>query len=142
MPFQLKTDAEKAKMTPAQRLEYLETLEAENMRMQEENKVFLQTNTLRMKVAEKGGISVYGLGTRPVTLYKTQWIRLLDFIKAPEDSPIRVFIRENESRLAVKPTSNPAPSNPAPTVDPAIAALQAQLAALTGQAQAKGPGIS
>jgi len=31
-----------------------------------------------MKVSEKGGLSIYGLGRFPVTLYKEQWIRLLD----------------------------------------------------------------
>ena len=34
--------------------------------------------TLQYKVSEKGGVSVYGLGRFPVTLYYEQWIRLLD----------------------------------------------------------------
>ena len=34
---------------------------------------------LRMKVSEKGGLSIYGLGRFPVTLYKEQWTRLLDY---------------------------------------------------------------
>ncbi len=50
-----------------------------------------------MKVSEKGGVSVYGLGRFPVTLYKEQWIRLLDMA---ED--IRSFIAENESKLKAK----------------------------------------
>jgi len=33
---------------------------------------------LEFKVGEKGGVSVYGLGRFPVTLYYEQWIRLLD----------------------------------------------------------------
>ena len=50
-----------------------------------------------MKVSEKGGVSVYGLGRFPVTLYKEQWQKLLDMA---ED--IRAFIKENEARLKKK----------------------------------------
>jgi predicted component of type VI protein secretion system len=50
-----------------------------------------------MKVSEKGGVSVYGLGRFPVTLYLEQWLKLLDLA---ED--IRSFIRENEPRLKKK----------------------------------------
>jgi hypothetical protein len=42
-----------------------------------------------MKVSEKGGVSIYGLGRFPVTLYKEQWIRLLDMA-----DDIRSFIAE------------------------------------------------
>ena len=31
-----------------------------------------------MKVSEKGAVSIYGMGRFPVTLYKEQWLRLLD----------------------------------------------------------------
>ncbi len=48
---------------------------------------------------KKGGVSVYGLGRFPVTLYKEQWLRLLDMAEE-----IRAFIRENESRLKIKGT--------------------------------------
>ena len=50
-----------------------------------------------LKVSEKGGVSVYGLGRFPVTLYKEQWNRLLD---AAEE--IRVFIKENDAKLKTK----------------------------------------
>jgi len=50
-----------------------------------------------MKVSEKGGVSVYGLGRFPVPLYKEQWIRLLDMA-----DDIRSFIEENESKLKAK----------------------------------------
>ena len=50
-----------------------------------------------MKVSEKGGVSIYGLGRFPVTLYKEQWIRLLDMA-----DDIRSFIEENESKLKAK----------------------------------------
>ena len=51
-----------------------------------------------MKVSEKGGVSVYGLGRFPVTLYKEQWLRLLDLAEE-----IRTFIQENEGSLKTKP---------------------------------------
>ncbi len=53
---------------------------------------------LEFRVSEKGGISVYGLGRFPVTLYYEQWIRLL--ARADE---LRTFIEENKSKLKLKP---------------------------------------
>ena len=50
-----------------------------------------------MKVSEKGGLSVYGMGRFPVTLYKEQWLKLLDM---SED--LRRFIAENDSKLKAK----------------------------------------
>lgn len=52
---------------------------------------------ISLKVSEKGAVSVYGMGRFPVTLYKEQWIKLLDMA---ED--IRRFIQENEARLKSK----------------------------------------
>jgi len=52
---------------------------------------------LEFKVSEKGGVSVYGLGRFPVTLYYEQWARLLD---AGED--LRAFLEANKSRLKLK----------------------------------------
>ena len=54
---------------------------------------------LEFRVGEKGGVSVYGLGRFPVTLYYEQWIRLLD--AAPS---LRAFLEENKSRLKLKPS--------------------------------------
>jgi hypothetical protein len=54
--------------------------------------------TLEFRVGEKGGVSVYGLGRFPVTLYYEQWIRLLD----TADS-LRAFLEENKPRLKLKP---------------------------------------
>jgi hypothetical protein len=53
--------------------------------------------TLEFRVGEKGGVSVYGLGRFPVTLYYEQWIRLLD----TADS-LRAFLEENKPRLKLK----------------------------------------
>jgi hypothetical protein len=50
-----------------------------------------------MKVSEKGALSIYGMGRFPVTLYKEQWLKLLDM--SPE---IRNFIAENEAQLKTK----------------------------------------
>ncbi len=50
-----------------------------------------------MKVSEKGGLSVYGLGRFPVTLYQEQWTKLL----AMADD-IKAFIEENKATLKVK----------------------------------------
>jgi hypothetical protein len=53
--------------------------------------------TLEFRVGEKGGVSVYGLGRFPVTLYYEQWIRLLDASK-----DLRDFLEENKSHLKLK----------------------------------------
>jgi len=52
---------------------------------------------VRMKVSEKGAVSVYGMGRFPVTLYKEQWLKLLDM-----SDEIRTFISANESQLKTK----------------------------------------
>ena len=52
---------------------------------------------LDFKVSEKGGVSVYGLGRFPVTLYYEQWIRLLD-----QAEQIREFMEANKSQLKMK----------------------------------------
>jgi hypothetical protein len=50
-----------------------------------------------MKVSEKGGLSVYGMGRFPITLYKEQWLKLLDMAV-----DIRAFIAANEGTLKAK----------------------------------------
>ena len=56
-----------------------------------------RSGNLEFRVGEKGGVSVYGLGRFPVTLYYEQWIRLLD--AAPD---LRAFLEENKSKLKLK----------------------------------------
>jgi hypothetical protein len=56
--------------------------------------------TLDFRVGEKGGVSVYGLGRFPVTLYYEQWIRLLDVA-----NDLRAFLEENKHRLKLKEQS-------------------------------------
>jgi len=53
--------------------------------------------SLEFRVGEKGGVSVYGLGRFPVTLYYEQWVRLLDVA-----ADLRAFLEENKSRLKLK----------------------------------------
>jgi hypothetical protein len=76
-----------------------EDMKAELERLREENERLKnrQTRGVSLKVSEKGGVSVYGLGRFPVTLYKEQWARLLDMA-----DDIRTFIRENEGKLKAK----------------------------------------
>ena len=52
---------------------------------------------LEFKVGEKGGVSVYGLGRFPVTLYYEQWVHLLDSADG-----LRAFLEENKSKLKLK----------------------------------------
>jgi hypothetical protein len=70
----------------------LEKLKAENAALKSRG-----SKGVSMKVSEKGGLSVYGLGRFPVTLYQEQWLKLLDLA-----DDIRAFIKENEGRLKKK----------------------------------------
>ena len=70
----------------------LEKLKAENAALKAR-----PARGVSMKVSEKGGLSVYGLGRFPVTLYQEQWLKLLDLAEE-----IRAFIKENEPRLKKK----------------------------------------
>ena len=59
-----------------------------------------RTGKLEFRVGEKGGVSVYGLGRFPVTLYYEQWMKLLD---TAED--LKAFMESNKSRLKLRPQS-------------------------------------
>jgi len=76
-----------------------EDLKAELERLREENERLKNRTTrgVSLKVSEKGGVSVYGLGRFPVTLYKEQWARLLDMA-----DDIRAFIKDNDVKLKTK----------------------------------------
>lgn len=56
-----------------------------------------RSGALEFRVSEKGGVSVYGLGRFPVTLYYEQWMRLLD-----QADQLRTFLEENKSKLKLK----------------------------------------
>jgi hypothetical protein len=71
-------------------------LRAEVERLKAENEALKarRSGATSMKVSEKGGLSVYGLGRFPVTLYQEQWLKLLDMA-----DQIRAFISEHQSEL-------------------------------------------
>ena len=56
-----------------------------------------KTGAMEFRVSEKGGVSVYGLGRFPVTLYYEQWTRLLD-----ASADLKAFIEDNKSKLKLK----------------------------------------
>jgi hypothetical protein len=76
-----------------------EDLKDELERLRKENEALKKgaPSNIRMKVSEKGAVSIYGMGRFPVTLYKEQWLKLLDM--SPE---IRAFIAANEAQLKKK----------------------------------------
>jgi len=76
--------------------EKLARLETENRALREQAEE-RKPGQLRLKVSEKGGLSVYGLGRFPVTLYKEQWTRLLDNVEE-----IKKFLQENDHQLKAK----------------------------------------
>jgi hypothetical protein len=76
-----------------------EEMKAELERLRKEN-ASLKKGAARgvsMKVSEKGGLSVYGMGRFPVTLYKEQWTKLLDLA-----DDIRAFIKAHDGELKAK----------------------------------------
>ncbi len=77
-----------------------EELRAELERLRAENESLRKHSSrgVSLKVSEKGGVSVYGLGRFPVTLYKEQWTKLL----AMADD-IKAFINEHAAELKTKP---------------------------------------
>ncbi len=76
-----------------------EDLKAELERLRNENAALKKgaATGITMKVSEKGALSIYGMGRFPVTLYKEQWLKLLEL---SED--IRTFIAANEGKLKTK----------------------------------------
>lgn len=76
-----------------------EDLKNELERLRAENEALKRSSSkgLSLRVSQKGALSVYGLGRFPVTLYKEQWLRLLDMT---ED--IQAFIKQNETQLSTK----------------------------------------
>jgi hypothetical protein len=76
-----------------------EDLQAEIDRLRAENDKLKKParGAMSLKVSEKGGLSVYGLGRFPVTLYREQWDKLLGM-----SDQIREFIQENDAALKKK----------------------------------------
>jgi len=76
-----------------------EDLKAELERLRSENEALKRSPArgTSLKVSEKGGLSVYGLGRFPITLYKEQWVKLLDM-----SEEIRRFLTEHDAELKSK----------------------------------------
>ena len=74
----------------------VERLRAENERLRGQ-----RTSRTALKVSAKGGVSLYGLGRFPVTLYKEQWLKLLDMA-----ADIRAFLEEHEAELKTRAKSD------------------------------------
>jgi hypothetical protein len=76
-----------------------EELKAEIERLRAENESLKRParGQISLRVSEKGGLSVYGLGRFPVTLYREQWEKLLDV-----GDQIRAFIHDNDQALKKK----------------------------------------
>ena len=76
-----------------------EDLKAEVERLKAENAALKAQSTrgISMKVSEKGGVSVYGLGRFPITLYKEQWTKLLELA-----DDIRAFLKAHDAELKAK----------------------------------------
>ena len=76
-----------------------EDLRAELERLKRENEALKKgaAKGVSLKVSEKGGVSVDGLGRFPITLYKEQWTKLLDM-----SDEIRAFIVQHEPELKSK----------------------------------------
>ncbi len=74
-----------------------EELKARLSQLEQDAQTKKRSGEMTFKVGEKGGVSVYGLGRFPVTLYYEQWNRLLG---AADD--LKKFMEENKSRLKLK----------------------------------------
>ncbi len=74
-------------------------LKAELERLRIENAALKKGSSvgLTMKVSDKGALSVYGMGRFPVTLYKEQWLKLLDM-----SDQLRAFMAANDAKLKTK----------------------------------------
>lgn len=73
------------------------TYEELKARLAELERKTARAGNLEFRVGEKGGVSVYGLGRFPVTLYYEQWVRLLD-----ASADLRAFLEKNKDKLKLK----------------------------------------
>jgi hypothetical protein len=83
-------------LSPAEQLVAMQEMVLENKKLKATTK-----KGLSIRVSAKGAISIYGLGRFPVTLYWSQWVRLIELIKS---GALEAFATDNESSLSVKET--------------------------------------
>jgi hypothetical protein len=76
-----------------------EDLKAELAKLRAENESLKKSSArgISLKVSQKGAVSLYGMGRFPVTLYKEQWLKILEMADV-----IKNFISENDSKLKAK----------------------------------------
>jgi len=86
-----------------------EDVRAELERLRRENEALKSqlSRGLRLKVSPKGGVSVYGLQRMPITLYRDQWLKLLDMAEE-----IRAFLKEHVNELSIKGDFTERPDEP------------------------------
>ena len=80
-------------MTNEQLLAQVAALKAENDALKAS-----KTGGPSCKITEKGGVSFYGVGRFPITLYKDQWLKLINHIDM-----VKTFLATNDAKLSVKP---------------------------------------
>jgi hypothetical protein len=85
-------DTGQGEMNESEMKAELERLKAENAQLKNKDK-----GGISLKVSEKGAISLYGMGRFPVTLYKEQWLRVLE-----SAAEIKAFIHDNEAKQKTK----------------------------------------
>jgi hypothetical protein len=76
-----------------------EALLAELQKLKAENEALKKSSArgISLKVSQKGAVSLYGMGRFPVTLYKEQWLKILEMADV-----IRAFIADNNAQLKEK----------------------------------------
>ena len=79
-------------MSDTEMIAELEKLRAENASLKKSN-----AKGLSLKVSQKGALSLYGMGRFPVTLYKEQWLKILEM-----SDVIKAFIKDNDASLKAK----------------------------------------
>ncbi len=77
--------------------EELSAQEREELEMLRREKAMREKGGLTLKVSQKGAVSLYGLGRYPVTLYKEQWEKVLEFTEQ-----IRIFLEQHKNELKTK----------------------------------------
>lgn len=81
-------------MSNKELMDQIAALQAENQALKAKKNL-----PVTFKVTEKGGLSVYGLGRFPVTLYKSQWVKLISAIDS-----LKAFMVEHDKELKDKTT--------------------------------------
>ncbi len=80
-----------------------ESLMAELEKLKAENEALKKSSArgISLKVSQKGALSLYGMGRFPITLYKEQWLKILDMAEV-----LRAFITDNNVQLKDKEQSS------------------------------------